>query len=167
MGIKLYKSQLTPTAESSNVIDRRKISLAEAASVGKAWKGMVQAGEKLYYKHLDNKTDNEILEKSKEVMNGTEAYDGLSKTKVEVSQMNDPDQALKTYNDNWQNIFDTVNGSLSGKMAQRKFKSWMTMQNIKDANSIKSQTTANFIEHTVKSLNILYWSNYLGTILRR
>ena len=49
MGIKLYKSQLTPTAESSNVIDRRKISLAEAASVGKAWKGMVQAGEKLYY----------------------------------------------------------------------------------------------------------------------
>ena len=153
MGIKLYKSQLTPTAESSNVIDRRKISLAEAASVGKAWKGMVQAGEKLYYKHLDNKTDNEILEKSKEVMNGTEAYDGLSKTKVEVSQMNDPDQALKTYNDNWQNIFDTVNGSLSGKMAQRKFKSWMTMQNIKDANSIKSHTTSNFIQHT-RTLNL-------------
>jgi len=153
MAIKLYKSQLEPTTVSSNVESKAFVSMEEAASIGKAWKGMVKSGEKLYYKHLDRKTDNEILEKSKEVMNGNDNFSGLSQIKVEANQMNDPDKALKLYNDNWQTVFDSVNVSLSGKMAQRKFKSWMTMQNIKDANSIKSQTTANFIEHT-RSLNL-------------
>ena len=153
MAIKLYKSQLEPTTVSSNVESKAFVSMDEAASIGKAWKGMVKSGEKLYYKHLDRKTDNEILEKSKEVMNGNDNFSGLSQIKVEAEQMKDPDQALKLYNDNWQTVFDSVNVSLSGKMAQRKFKSWMTMQNIKDANSIKSQTTANFIEHT-RSLNL-------------
>jgi len=150
MAIKLYKSQLEPTAASSEVESKAFVSMEEAASIGKAWKGMVRSGEKLYYKHLDRKTDNEIMEKSKEAMNGTDAYDGLSKTKIDASQMNDPDKALKLYNDSWQTVFDTVNISLSGKMAQRKFKSWMTMQNIKDANAIKTQTTTNFITHTRK-----------------
>jgi len=150
MAIKLYKSQLEPTTVSSNVESKAFASMEEAASIGKAWKGMVKSGEKLYYKYLDRKTDNEVLEKSKEATLGTENYDGLSKIKVEANQMNDPNEALKLYNDNWQTIFDTINGSLSGKMAQRKFKSWMTMQNIKDANSIKSKTTANFISHTRK-----------------
>ena len=35
MAIKLYKSQLEPTSETSNVYDRRQISLSEAGSVGK------------------------------------------------------------------------------------------------------------------------------------
>ena len=153
MAIKLYKSQLEPTTASSNVESKAFVSMEEAASIGKSFKGMVKSGEKLYYKYLDRKTDNEILEKSKESMNGNDNFSGLSQIKVEAEQMKDPDQALKLYNDNWQTVFDTVNGSLSGKMAQRKYKSWMTMQNIKDANSIKSQTTANFIEHT-RSLNL-------------
>ena len=32
MAIKLYKSQLTPTTDSSNVLDQRQISLSEAQS---------------------------------------------------------------------------------------------------------------------------------------
>jgi len=153
MAIKLYKSQLEPTTASSNVESKAFVSMEEAASIGKAWKGMVRSGEKLYYKHLDRKTDNEILEKSKESMNGNNNFSGLSQIKIEANQMNDPDKALKLYNDNWQTVFDTVNVSLSGKMAQRKYKTWMTMQNIKDANAIKAQTTANFISHT-RSLNL-------------
>ena len=70
MTIKLYSSQLTPTTETSNVLDKRQISLDEAASIGKAWKGMVQSGEKLYAKHLDIKSDKELLETSKVIMNG-------------------------------------------------------------------------------------------------
>ena len=66
MAIKLYKSQLQPTTESSNVMNRNRVSMSEAASIGNAWKGMVQSGELLYAKHQDIKTDNEILEKSKE-----------------------------------------------------------------------------------------------------
>jgi hypothetical protein len=145
MAIKLYKSQLTPTTESSNVMNRNRVSMSEAASIGNAWKGMVKSGELLYAKHQDIKTDNEILEKSKEVMNGGENYTGLSETTLNASQMKDPDAAGKLYNDEWQKIFDNVNGSLSGKQAQRKFKSFMTKQNLKDVNAIKTASTTNMI----------------------
>ena len=145
MAIKLYKSQLTPTTESSNVMNRNRVSISEAASIGNAWKGMVKSGELLYAKHQDIKTDNEILEKSKEVMNGGENYTGLSETTINASQMKDPDGAGKLYNDEWQKIFDNVNGSLSGKLAQRKFKSFMTKQNLKDVNAIKIASTTNMI----------------------
>ena len=145
MAIKLYKSQLTPTTQSSNVENKAFVSMAEAGSIGKAWKGMVQSGEQLYAKHLDIKTDNEVLEKTKEVMNGSDKFEGLSTTKLNASNMSDPDAAGKLYNDNWQNVFDNVNGSLSGKMAQRKFKNWMTKQNIQDVNAIKNSSTINMI----------------------
>ena len=145
MAIKLYKSQLQPTTEGSNVLNRNKVSMAEAASIGNAWKGMVRSGELLYAKHQDIKTDNEVLEKIKEVNNGTDNYTGLSETKINASQMSDPDAAGKLYNDEWQKIFDNVNGSLSGKQAQRKFKSFMTKQNLKDVNAIKTASTTNMI----------------------
>ena len=147
MAIKLYKSQLEPTAKSSNVANKAFASMQEAGSIGRAWKGMVQSGEKLYAKHLDIKTDNEVLEKTKEVMNGSDSYAGLSEVTKTASTYNDPDKAGKYYNDQWQAIFDNVNGSLSGKMAQKKFKAWMTKQNINDVNSIKSVTTGNMIAH--------------------
>ena len=146
MSIKLYKSQLTPTAEGSNVLNRNKISMAEAQSIGKAWKGMVKAGEELYITHQDIKTDNEVLEKVKEVMNGTDNYTGLSETTIKASEMNDPDAAGKLYNDEWQTIFDNVNGTLSNGMAKKKFKAWMTKQNLKDVNSIKIASTTNMIK---------------------
>ena len=145
MAIKLYKSQLTPTAESSNVANTNKISMSEVQSIGKAWKGMVQSGEQLYAKHIDIKTDNEILEKSKEVMNGGENFNGLSETTITASQMKDPDAAGKLYNNEWQKIFDNVNGTLSGRQAKRKFKSFMTKQNLKDVNAIKIASTTNMI----------------------
>ena len=146
MAIKLYKSQLEPTAKSSNVENRAFASMSEAGSIGRAFKGMVQSGEKLYYKHLDIKSDNEVLEKSKEVMNGSDTFEGLSSITLKASQMSDPDAALKYYNDAWQQIFDGSSSSLS-PMAQKKFKHWMTKQNIKDAHSIKVQATTNMIEN--------------------
>ena len=144
MAIKLYKSQLEPTAKSSNVENRAFASMSEAGSIGRAFKGMVQSGEKLYYKHLDIKSDNEVLEKSKEVMNGSDTFEGLSSITLKASQMSDPDAALKYYNDAWQKIFDSSSSNLS-PMAQKKFKHWMTKQNIKDAHSIKVQATTNMI----------------------
>jgi len=145
MAIKLYKSQLEPTTKSSNVENRAFVSMQEAGSIGRAWKGMVRSGEKLYAKHQDIKTDNEVLEKTKEGMNGSDKFEGLSATKLRASNMNDPDAAGKVYNDAWQNVFDNINSSLSGKMAQRKFKAWMTKQNITDVNDIKNKSTVNMI----------------------
>ncbi len=145
MAIKLYKSQLTPTTEGSNVLNKNYISMAEAASIGNAWKGMVKSGEELYVTHQDIKTDNEILEKSKEVMNGGDNFQGLTKTKIDASEINDPDVAGKLYNDQWQTIFDNVNNTLSNGMAKKKFKSFMTTQNLKDMNAIKIASTTNMI----------------------
>ena len=167
MAIKLYKSQLTPTTQSSNVENKAFVSMAEAGSIGKAWKGMVRSGEQLYAKHQDIKTDNEVLERTKEVMNGSDKFEGLSTTKLNASNMSDPDAAGKLYNDNWQNIFDNVNGSLSGKQAQRKFKNWMTQQNIKDVNAIKNSSTINMINaqrvNTLDHIETLKKSIIFGT----
>jgi len=169
MAIKLYKSQLEPTTKSSNVENRAFVSMQEAGSIGRAWKGMVRSGEKLYAKHQDIKTDNEVLEKTKEVMNGSDKFEGLSATKLNASNMNDPDAAGKVYNDAWQNVFDNVNSSLSGKMAQRKFKAWMTKQNIKDVNAIKNSSTINMINtqrvNTLDEIETLKKSVIFGTEL--
>ena len=169
MAIKLYKSQLEPTAKSSNVANKAFASMQEAGSIGRAWKGMVQSGEKLYAKHQDIKTDNEVLERTKEVMNGSDKFEGLSATTLRASNMNDPDAAGKVYNDAWQTVFDNVNGSLSGKMAQRKFKTWMTKQNIKDVNAIKNSSTVNMINtqrvNTLDEIETLKKSVIFGTKL--
>ena len=63
MAIKLYKSQLEPTEKTSNVYDRRQISLSEAQSVGKAMKGFLRSGENLYIKHQQIKSENDLFEK--------------------------------------------------------------------------------------------------------
>ena len=169
MAIKLYKSQLEPTTKSSNVDSKAFVSMAEAQSIGKAWKGMVQAGEKLYVTHQDIKTDNEILEKSKEVMNGGDNFQGLTKTKIDASEMNDPDGAGKLYNDQWQTIFDNVNSTLSNGMARKKFKSFMTKQNLKDINDIKIKSTTNMINslrlNTLDKIETLKKSIIYGTSL--
>ena len=65
MAIKLYKSQLEPTSKTSNVYDRRQISLSEASSIGNAMKGMLKSGENFYIKHQQIKSENEVLEKEK------------------------------------------------------------------------------------------------------
>lgn len=144
MAIKLYKSQLTPTTESSNVLDQRQISLSEAQSIGKAWKGMVQSGEKLYAKHLDIKSDNELLEKSKEIMNGNDNFEGLSSISIKAKEMKDPDKAVEYYNTSWKSLLDQEKNNLSW-MAKRKFTNWMNRQNLKDTNSIKVAATTNMI----------------------
>ena len=144
MAIKLYKSQLTPTTDSSNVLDQRQISLSEAQSIGKAWKGMVQSGEKLYAKHLDIKSDNELLEKSKEIMNGNDNFEGLSFISIKAKEMKDPDKAVEYYNTSWKSLLDQEKNNLSW-MAKRKFTNWMNRQNLKDTNSIKVAATTNMI----------------------
>ena len=144
MSIKLYKSQLTPTTNDSNVADRRQINLGEAQSIGKAMKGMLQSGEKLYIKHLDNKSDNELLEKSKEIMNGKGENDGLSATVINASEMKDDKAALQLYNDKWKSLLESSKNEVSW-MTKKKLSNWMSKQQLKDTNAIKVSTTTNMI----------------------
>ena len=145
MAIKLYKSSLTPTVKTSNVEDRRQISLTEAQSVGKAMKGMLHSGEKLYTKHLDIKSDNELLEKSKEIMNGKDDQEGLSAVSLQAKAMKDPDQAIALYNEKWKSLLETSKNEVSW-MAKKKLSSWMNRQNLKDTNAIKIAATTNMLD---------------------
>ena len=144
MSIKLYKSQLTPTTNDSNVVDTRQINLGEAQSIGKAMKGMLQSGEKLYIKHLDIKSDNELLEKSKEIMNGTDTKEGLSATIIKASEMKDDKAALQLYNDKWKSLLESSKNEVSW-MTKKKLSLWMSKQQLKDTNAIKVATTTNMI----------------------
>ncbi|BAQ86594.1 unnamed protein product [uncultured Mediterranean phage uvMED] len=144
MSIKLYKSQLTPTTNDSNVADKRQISLTEAQSIGKAMKGMLQSGEKLYIKHLDIKSDNELLEKSKEIMNGKGDNDGLSATIINAKEMKDDKAALELYNNKWKSLLESSKNEVSW-MTKKKLSNWMNKQQLKDTNDIKVSTTTNMI----------------------
>ena len=108
MSIKLYKSQLTPTTDNSNVMDRRQISLSEAGSVGKAMKGFLKSGENLYIKHQQIKSENDLFEKKKTVMNGSENEQGLSAHKLIASQMNDPDKGIEYFKNEVQKTKNTT-----------------------------------------------------------
>ena len=144
MSIKLYKSQLTPTTNDSNVADRRQINLGEAQSIGKAMKGMLQSGEKLYIKHLDIKSDNELIEKSKEIMNGTDTSEGLSATILQASEMKDDKAALELYNNKWKSLLESSKNEVSW-MTKKKLSNWMNKQALKDTNAIKVATTNNML----------------------
>ncbi len=147
MAIKLYKSQLEPTARTSNVLDTRQVSLSEAASIGNAMKGMIKSGEKLYVKHQQIKSDNEVKEKIKEVMAGNDNYEGLSSIKLKASNMEDPDGATAYYAQEVDKV-KKQNHNFSGIFAKKYFNNWINKQATEDLTTIKKNSTKLFIERT-------------------
>ena len=154
MAIKLYKSQIAPTEETSNKYDTRQISLNEAGSIGKAMKGFLKSGENLYIKHQQIKSENDLFEKKKSVMNGSENKQGLSAHKLIASQMNDPDQGLEYYKNEVQKVKDTTN-TFNGLFAKKYFNNWLKKQELEDGNEIRLSTTKNLIENN-RAENLTY-----------
>ncbi len=145
MAIKLYSSQLTPTTKTSNVMDTRQISLDEAASIGKAWKGMVKSGENLYIKHQQITSENDLLEKKKTIMNGSDTEKGLSAHKLIAANMANPDDGIKYFNNEVNKVKDTTH-EFKGIFAKKYFNSWIKKQELEDTNEIRISTTQNLIE---------------------
>ena len=154
MAIKLYKSQIAPTEQTSNKYDTRQISLDEAGSIGKAMKGFLKSGENLYIKHQQIKSENDLFEKKKSVMNGSENKQGLSAHKLIASQMNDPDQGLEYYKNELQKVKDTTN-TFNGLFAKKYFNNWLKKQELEDGNEIRLSTTKNLIENN-RAENLTY-----------
>ena len=144
MAIKLYKSQLEPTSKTSNVLDRRQISLSEAGSIGKAMKGMLKSGENFYIQHQKIKSDDELLDKKKEVMLGDDNNKGMEAVKLEASNMKDPDEATKYYAENVK-VFADV-GETKGLFTKKKYNNWFKKQTTEDLTTIKKLSTKNFME---------------------
>ena len=144
MAIKLYKSQLEPTSKSSNVLDTRQISLSEAGSIGKAMKGMLKSGENFYIQHQKIKSDDELLDKKKQVMLGDDKNKGMEAVKLEASNMKDPDEATKYYAENVK-VFEDV-GETKGLFTKKKYNNWFKKQTTEDLTTIKKLSTKNFME---------------------
>ena len=144
MAIKLYKSQLEPTSKTSNVLDRRQISLSEAGSIGKAMKGMLKSGENFYIQHQKIKSDDELLDKKKAVMLGDDKNKGMEAIKLEASNMKDPDEATKYYAKNVK-VFEDV-GETKGLFTKKKYNNWFKKQTTEDLTTIKKLSTKNFME---------------------
>ena len=144
MAIKLYKSQLEPTSKTSNVLDRRQISLSEAGSIGKAMKGMLKSGENFYIQHQKIKSDDELLDKKKAVMLGDDNNKGMEAVKLEASNMKDPDEATKYYAENVK-VFEDV-GETKGLFTKKKYNNWFKKQTTEDLTTIKKLSTKNFME---------------------
>ena len=147
MAIKLYKSQLEPTSETSNVYDRRQISLSEASSIGNAMKGMLKSGENFYIKHQQIKSENEVLEKKKEVMAGNNQFEGLSSHKLKANNMSDPDKATAYDANEIKKVKDTEH-NFTGLFAKKYFNNWINKQAAEDLSTIKANSTKLFIERT-------------------
>ena len=154
MAIKLYKSQLEPTSKTSNVYDTRQISLSEAQSIGKAMKGFLKSGEKLYVKHQQIVSENDLLEKKKTIMNGTnnDSDKGLSAHKLIASQMKNPDDGISYFNNEVKKVKDTTK-EFKGIFAKKYFNNWIKKQELEDTNEIRISTTKNLIEDN-RSKNI-------------
>ena len=144
MAIKLYKSQLEPTSKTSNVLDTRQISLSEAGSIGKAMKGMLKSGENFYIQHQKIKSDDELLDKKKQVMLGDDKNKGMEAVKLEASNMKDPDEATKYYAENVK-VFENV-GETKGLFTKKKYNNWFKKQTTEDLTTIKKLSTKNFME---------------------
>ena len=144
MAIKLYKSQLEPTSKTSNVLDKRQISLSEAGSIGKAMKGMLKSGENFYIQHQKIKSDDELLDKKKEVMLGDDNNKGMEAIKLEASNMKDPDEATKYYAENVK-VFEDP-GETKGLFTKKKYNNWFKKQTTEDLTTIKKLSTKNFME---------------------
>ena len=145
MAIKLYKSQLEPTNKSSNVMDSRQISMSEAGSIGQAMKGFLKSGENLYIKHQQIKSENDLLEKKKTVMNGNDTEQGLSAHKLVASNMSDPDKGIEYFQNEVKKAKDTTK-EFNGIFAKKYFNNWLKKQELEDTNEIRISTTKNLIE---------------------
>lgn len=147
MAIKLYKSQLEPTTKNSNVYDTRQISLSEAQSIGKAMKGFLKSGEELYVKHQQIVSENDLLDKKKTIMNGTnnDSDKGLSAHKLIASQMKNPEDGILYFNNEVKKVKDTTK-EFKGIFAKKYFNNWIKKQELEDTNEIRISTTKNLIE---------------------
>ncbi len=154
MAIKLYKSQLEPTSKTSNVMDTRRISMSEAGSIGQAMKGFLKSGENLYIKHQQITSENDLLEKKKNVMNGNETEQGLSAHKLIASQMKNPDDGINYFQNEVKKVKDTTK-EFKGLFAKKYFNNWLTKQSLEDTNEIRISTTKNLIEDN-RSKNLEY-----------
>ena len=105
MAIKIYQTQIRPAEEVTARASTpgMRVSMDTAASVGKAFSGMAKAGEALYVKYEQQKSENEVIEASKKMDENQVAdtgeflKEGLGTKVNKFKESTKPDEALANY----------------------------------------------------------------------
>ena len=148
MAIKIYETQVRPTTEIAErpTTPGMRISQATAAQIGTAFKGAAQTATKLYAEIETRKSENEVLEKTREVLEGNENFEGLSMAVEKASAMSDPDEAVNYYNLALEKAKINVGSNFKHRFSKKLFDSYLKKQEIKDGIVVRKNSNARFIE---------------------
>lgn len=147
MAIKIYQTQVRPTTETGQVTTTpgMRISQATGAAIGRAFKGAAQQATKLYAEIETRKSENEVLEKSQQLLEGNENFEGLSMATQKASMMDDPDEAIKYYNDAFTIAKNNVGLDFKHRFSKKMFDQYVKKQKIKDGLAVRQNSNKQFI----------------------
>lgn len=147
MAIKIYQTQVRPTTETGQVTTTpgMRISQATGAAIGRAFKGAAQQTTKLYAEIETRKSENEVLEKSQQLLEGNENFEGLSMATQKASMMDDPDEAIKYYNDAFTIAKNNVGLDFKHRFSKKMFDQYVKKQKIKDGLAVRQNSNKQFI----------------------
>jgi len=147
MAIKIYETQIRPTTEIAETATTpgMRVSQATAAQIGNAFKGAAQTATKIYAEIETRKSENEVLEKSRELLEGNDNFEGLSMAVEKAGMMDDPDEAVKYYTNALEKAKINVGGNFKHRFSKKLFDSYLKKQEIKDGIVVRQNSNKNFI----------------------
>ena len=148
MAIKIYETQVRPTAEigARPTTPGMRISQATGAAIGQAIKGTAKQATKLYAEIETRKSENEVLEKSQTLLQGNENFEGLSMAVQKAGMMDDPDAAAKYYNDAFEIAKNNVGLDFKHRFSKKLFDQYLKKQQIKDGLVVRKNSNAAFLK---------------------
>jgi hypothetical protein len=147
MAIKIYETQVRPTGETGQVATTpgMRVSQATGAAIGQAIKGTTKEAIGLYAQIETRKSENEVLEKSQQILEGNENFEGLSMATQKAGMMDDPDAAIQYYNDAFEIAKNNVGLDFKHRYSKKLFDQYLKKQKIKDGLVVRKNSNAAFI----------------------
>jgi len=148
MAIKIYETQIKPTTElaARPMTPGMKVSQATAAQIGTAISGLGKAATNIYAEIETRKSENEVLEKTRELLEGNETFEGLSMAVEKASMMSDPDEAVKYYTSALEAAKINVGSNFKHRFSKKLFDQYLKKQEIKDGIVVRQNSNRRFIE---------------------
>ncbi len=147
MAIKIYETQIRPTAETGQVTTTSgmRVSQATGSAIGRAFKGAAQQATKLYAEIETRKSENEVLEKSRNILEGNENFEGLSMAVEKAGMMDDLDEAVKYYNNAFEIAKNSVGLEFNHRYSKKLFDQYLKKQQLKDGLVVRQNSNKQFI----------------------
>jgi len=147
MAIKIYETKIRPTDTTAEAMSTpgMKISQATAMQIGESIKGAGRSAVNLYAEIETRKSENEVLEKKKKILTGDDTFEGLSMAREKASQMDDPDMAVKYYNEAVQKAKNALGDTYNHRFSKKLFDQYLSKQEIQDGIVVRSNSNKQFL----------------------